>query len=62
MATYEYKCRNCDNHFEVQQSMKEDSLKHCDKCGEDELYRVIGQSAPVLFRGSGKWMTGGSGY
>ena len=59
MATYRYKCRNCDNDFEIQQSMKEDSLKHCEKCGEDELYRVIYKDVKTSFKGN--WFKSG-GY
>jgi putative FmdB family regulatory protein len=33
MPIYEYKCDECENHFEAMQKMTEDPLKVCEKCG-----------------------------
>jgi putative FmdB family regulatory protein len=33
MPIYEYKCNECENHFEAMQKMTEDPLKVCEKCG-----------------------------
>lgn len=42
MPTYEYACENCDNNFEVVQSIHDNPLLKCDKCKKKKLYRVIG--------------------
>jgi putative FmdB family regulatory protein len=41
VPTYEYRCKACQREFEVQQSMKDPDLVHCDKCGADALERLI---------------------
>lgn len=41
MPNYHYRCQKCTGEFQIQQSIKEDSLKHCDECNEDTLERVI---------------------
>jgi putative FmdB family regulatory protein len=33
MPIYEYKCNECENHFEAMQKMSEDPLSICEKCG-----------------------------
>jgi putative FmdB family regulatory protein len=33
MPIYEYKCNECENHFEAMQKMTEDPLSVCEKCG-----------------------------
>jgi putative FmdB family regulatory protein len=33
MPIYEYKCSECENHFETMQTMSEDPLTVCEKCG-----------------------------
>ena len=68
MPTYEYRCRTCDAHFEVQQSFSEDSLTRCPiaaseqsplACvapGEGEVRKVF--SAPsITFKGDGFYKT-----
>lgn len=51
MPLYEYRCRNCNHQFEVQQSFSDDALTVCPEC-EGELRKVF---APVgiAFKGSG---------
>jgi putative FmdB family regulatory protein len=51
MPLYEYRCRNCDHQFEVQQSFTDDALTVCPEC-EGALRKVF---APVgiAFKGSG---------
>ena len=68
MPTYEYRCRTCDAHFEVQQSFSEDSLTRCltaaseqspPACvapGEGDVRKVF--SAPsITFKGDGFYKT-----
>ncbi len=52
MPTYEYKCTKCGYDFEAFQSMHEDPLKTCEKCG-GELRKVFGRSTGIIFKGSG---------
>lgn len=51
MPIYEYACKACGNEFEVQQSIKEEALTHCDRCGKEEAVRLISVSA-FLLKGS----------
>lgn len=48
MPTYEYNCKACGHTFEVQQSIKDNPLNHCNECGKDEVVRLISVSAFVL--------------
>jgi len=57
MPTYEYLCRNCGHTLEEFQSMTEDPLVHCPKCGRDTLARVMGAGGGVIFKGSGFYLT-----
>jgi putative FmdB family regulatory protein len=56
VPTYEYECRQCGHRFETFQSMKDEPLKKCPKCG-GELRRLIGTGAGILFKGSGFYQT-----
>jgi putative FmdB family regulatory protein len=56
MPTYEYECKSCGHTFEIFQSMKEDSLKDCPKCGK-EIRRLINGGSGVIFKGSGFYVT-----
>lgn len=49
---YEYKCKACQFHTVIEQSMKDDAIKHCPECGEEAFYRVI-SSNPFILKGSG---------
>lgn len=55
MPVYEYRCRNCDHQFEIQQSFTDDALTVCPEC-EGDLRKVF---APVgiTFKGSGFYKT-----
>ena len=53
MPTYQYKCRNCEDVFEIEQRIVEDPLTECQKCKGAFLYRVIGKNVGVQFKGSG---------
>jgi putative FmdB family regulatory protein len=57
MPTYDYRCDACEHEFEEFQSIKADALKTCPKCGKDELRRLIGPGAALLFKGSGFYLT-----
>jgi putative FmdB family regulatory protein len=56
MPTYEYECKSCGHSFEVFQSMSDEPLKTCAKCGM-EVRRLIFGGAGVIFKGEGFYVT-----
>ncbi len=57
MPTYEYQCDACEHNFDEFQSMSEEPLTKCPKCGKKKLRRVYGAGAAILFKGSGFYQT-----
>ena len=57
MPTYDYRCEGCGHEMAVFQGITEDALKQCPKCKEDELRRLIGSGAGIIFKGSGFYET-----
>lgn len=55
MPIYEYLCDGCADRFEVKQSMKDDALTACPKCGK-HVQRLISSPA-IMFKGSGWYVT-----
>jgi putative FmdB family regulatory protein len=56
MPTYDYECRSCHHTFEAFQSIKEEPLKKCPKCGKG-LRRLFGGGMGIIFKGSGFYTT-----
>jgi putative FmdB family regulatory protein len=56
MPTYEYKCKECGNVFEVFHSMNADPVKVCPKCG-GAVKKLIGAGSSPIFKGSGFYHT-----
>ncbi len=56
MPNYDYKCLDCGHVFEVFQSMTEDPISACEKCG-GSVKRLIGSGAGIIFKGSGFYET-----
>ena len=56
MPTYHYKCKDCAYEFEEFQSIMEDALADCPKCG-GAIIRVISGGSGVIFKGSGFYQT-----
>lgn len=57
MPFYEYVCDNCGHEFEQLQSIKDEPLKKCPKCGKNKLSRLIGTGGGIIFKGSGFYKT-----
>jgi putative FmdB family regulatory protein len=55
MPIYEYKCQACKSHFEKRQSINDEPLKTCEKCG-GELEKLISLSG-FQFKGAGWYVT-----
>ena len=55
MPTYEYACRDCEEHVEVVQSFKDDPLTTCGLCGGS--LRKVFSAAGIIFKGSGYYVT-----
>jgi putative FmdB family regulatory protein len=57
MPTYDYVCEACQHEFEHFQSIKDEQLRKCPKCGRRKLRRLIGPGAAIVFKGSGFYQT-----
>ena len=55
MPIYEYKCKNCESHFEKMQKISDEPLKVCEKCG-GEVEKQISRTG-FQFKGSGWYVT-----
>jgi putative FmdB family regulatory protein len=55
VATYSYRCTACGHRFDAVQRMADDPLSECPSCGG--LVRRTIQSVPVVFKGSGWYVT-----
>jgi putative FmdB family regulatory protein len=52
---YEYLCQACSHRFEVKQSIKDDPIGTCVRCGGD-VTKLISSPA-IMFKGSGWYVT-----
>ena len=55
MPIYEYLCSSCAHRFEVKQSIKDEPIKECVRCGK-EVTKLISPPA-IMFKGSGWYIT-----
>lgn len=60
MPTYGYECKSCKYTFDVFQSIRDEPLKICPKCGK-EIRRLINGGTGVIFKGSGFYVTDNGG-
>jgi len=60
MPTYEYECKSCSHKFEVFQSINDEPIKDCPKCGQ-EVRRLIFGGTGVIFKGPGFYVTDSKG-
>jgi putative FmdB family regulatory protein len=59
MPTYQYRCRECGEDLEVQQSFSDDPLTTCPRC-EGSLRKVF-SAVGISFKGSGFYKTDSRG-
>jgi putative FmdB family regulatory protein len=57
MPIYEYRCKACDHHIEVMQSMSSDPLTTCDQCGAPEGLKKLISNTSFVLKGSGWYAT-----
>ena len=57
MPTYDYRCKACGHALELFQSITEGAKRKCPACGKNQLERLIGAGAGILFKGSGFYQT-----
>lgn len=55
MPIYEYQCTACDHSFEQRQGFDADPICACPQC-ENQARRLF-QPAPIIFKGSGFYVT-----
>ena len=55
MPIYEYQRVTCAHRFELKQSIKDDPIKECPRCGK-EVTKLISSPA-IMFKGSGWYIT-----
>ena len=57
MPTYQYQCTSCGHRLEEFHSITEPPLLRCPECNTDNLVRVIGTGAGLIFKGTGFYLT-----
>ena len=57
MPTYQYICKKCKHEFEEFQKMSDDAFTKCPSCKTKNLKRMIGSGGPLVFKGSGYYLT-----
>jgi len=55
MPTYEYRCSECGNQFEISQRIDEEPMTVCERCGG--RLRKVFHPAGIVFKGSGFYAT-----
>ncbi|MGH2709722.1 MAG: FmdB family zinc ribbon protein [Actinomycetota bacterium] len=55
MPTYEYRCSECGNTFEIVQRIDDETLTVCERCGG--ALRKVFHPAGIVFKGSGFYAT-----
>lgn len=57
MPTYDYQCNACGHRFEKFQSITAAPIRKCPECGKNQVQRLIGTGAGLIFKGSGFYIT-----
>lgn len=55
MPTYEYQCSVCEHHFERREGFDADPVCDCPRC-QNQARRLF-RPAPIIFKGSGFYVT-----
>ncbi len=58
--TYEYACGACAHEWEAEQSIRDQPIKKCPKCGKLQAKRQISRGAGFILKGGG-WYADGYG-
>lgn len=58
--TYEYACGACGHEWEAEQSIRDQPLKKCPRCGKLQAKRQISRGAGFILKGGG-WYADGYG-
>ena len=56
MPTYDYECLDCQERFEIFQSITEEPIKKCINCNGN-IKRIISGGSGLIFKGSGFYIT-----
>jgi len=56
MPTYGYECKSCGYTFDAFQSMSDEPLQKCPKCGK-RIRRLVSGGSGIIFKGSGFYVT-----
>jgi putative FmdB family regulatory protein len=56
MPKYDYMCKHCGE-MEIEQSIKENALTECPKCGSNLFKKMVSKNTSILFKGSGFYDT-----
>jgi putative FmdB family regulatory protein len=56
MPTYEYRCLQCQDRFDVFQKMSDAAITKCPKCA-GPVERLMGAGLGLIFKGSGFYIT-----
>ena len=51
MPTYNYKCEECGEEFELKQSITDKPITRCHICGKDSVERIIAHPPDVFIKG-----------
>ncbi len=55
MPLYEYQCTKCDHNFEIRQGFDAEPVCDCPSCSNES--RRLFKPAPIIFKGSGFYVT-----
>ena len=50
-------CETCGEKMEIFQSIKDEPLKLCPKCGHETLKKMVSMPAGLIFKGTGFYLT-----
>ncbi|MFG0263036.1 MAG: FmdB family zinc ribbon protein [Novipirellula sp. JB048] len=57
MPTYDYECDACGHTLEIFQGINDPLETKCPACQKNELKRLFGAGAAIMFKGSGFYQT-----